>query len=108
MQNTQIDVQRANTSKYPMTPTKLTSILMIADEGFAEEWGTTTHPAHIVLELNKIYMKHMAITEDLWDNDNATDFIEEVESHPKLVNYMNNVALQNADFVYDCLCGSGL
>ena len=103
-----INVQKANTSKYPMTPTKLTVILMLADAGFAEEWDTTTHPAHVVIGINEIYRKHMAITEDLWDNNNATDFIDEVESNAYLVNYINNVALQNAEFVYNCLCGSGL
>jgi hypothetical protein len=82
---------------------------MLADEGYAEEWGTTEHPVHIIAKIVTIYNTHYNAHEDLWNDDAAVHaFIEEVEEHKDLVDYINNVALQDAEFVYNCLCGSGL
>jgi hypothetical protein len=105
-----INTTSANTSKVPgMYPSNTSILALLADEGFAEEWSTTTHPTHIVLKIAAIYNEHKAATDDIWNNDAAMDAcIAEVEEHTDLVNYINEIALQNETFVYDCLCCSGL
>lgn len=105
-----INTTRANTSKVPgMYPSKTSVLALLADEGFAEEWSTTTHPTHIVLKIAAIYNEHNEAHVDLWNDDAAMDAcITEVEEHTDLVNYINEIALQNETFVYDCLCCSGL
>ena len=107
-----INTASANTSKVPgYYPSECTVVFMLADEGFAEEWGTTTHPTHVVLKIASIYNKHYEAHEDndLWNDDAAVQVvIEEVEEHADLVDYINNVALQDAEFVYNCLCSEGL
>jgi len=104
-----INTNNANTSKYPLTPSITSVVFMLADEGYAEEWGTTEHPVHIIAKIVTIYNTHYNAHEDLWNDDAAVHaFIEEVEEHKDLVDYINNVALQDAEFVYNCLCGSGL
>lgn len=104
-----INVNSANTSKVPgHYPTNTSVLALLADAGFAEEWSTTTHPTHIVLTIAKIYNKHRAAADDIWNNDDAMDAcIAEIEEHADLVDYINNVALQDAAFVYDCACCSG-
>ena len=105
-----INVNSANTSKVPNHyPTKTSVLALLADAGFAEEWSTTTHPTHIVLAIAAIYNKHYEAHDDIWNGDAAMQAcIAEVEDNAKLVDYINNVALQDAVFVYDCLCCSGL
>ncbi len=113
MQNTttatKINTANANTSKYPLTPSVTSTVFMLADENYAEEWGTTEHPVHIIAQMVTIYNRHYEAHDDLWNDDAAVQaFVEEVEEHKDLVDYINNVALQDAEFVYNCLCGSGL
>lgn len=105
-----INTINANTSKLPgYYPSKTSVLALLADEGFAEEWSTTTHPTHVVLKIATIYNEHKAATDDIWNDDAAVQAcITEVETHADLVDYINNVALQNTVFVYDCLCCSGL
>ena len=105
-----INTNSANTSKVPgHYPSKTSVLAILADAGFAEEWSTTTHPTHIVLKVAAVYNKHYEAAEDLWNDDAAMDAcIAEIETHAELVNYINNVALQDATFVYDALCCSGL
>ena len=105
-----INTASANTSKVPgMYPSNTSVLALLADYDFAEEWSTTTHPTHIVLKIAAIYNEHKEAAEDMWNNNEAMDAcIAEVEEHADLVNYINNVALQDAVFVYDCLCCSGL
>ena len=105
-----INVQTANTSKVPgYYPTKSTVLALLADYDFAEEWSTTTHPTHMVLKVASIYNKHNGAHDDIWNDDAALQrCVEEVEEHADLVNYINNVALQDSVFVYDCLCCAGL
>jgi hypothetical protein len=107
---TKINTINVNTSKLPgHYPSKTSVLALLADADFAEEWSTTTHPTHIVLKIAAIYNEHKAATEDIWNDDAAMDAcIAEVEEHADLVEYINNVALQNTVFVYDCLCCSGL
>jgi hypothetical protein len=107
---TAINTTRANTSKVPgMYPSKTSVLALLADYNFAEEWSTTTHPVHIVLKIATIYNEHKGAVEDIWNNNDAMDAcITEVEEHTDLVNYINDIALQNETFVYDCLCCSGL
>ena len=108
--NTAINTASANTSKVPgHYPSKTSIVAILADSGFAEEWSTTTHPTHIVLKIAEVYNRHYEATEDLWNNEEALDAcIADIETHAELVNYINNVALQDATFVYDALCCSGL
>ena len=105
-----INTTTANTNKVPgMYPSKTSVLALLADAGFAEEWSTTTHPTHIVLKIATIYNEHNGAVEDIWNNDAAMDAcIAEVEEHTDLVHYINEIALQNETFVYDCLCCSGL
>ena len=105
-----INTNSANTSKVPgHYPSKTSVLAILADAGFAEEWSTTTHPTHIVIAMASIYNRHVAEHEDIWNDDAAMDAcIAEVEQHAVLVDYINNVALQDATFVYDALCCSGL
>ena len=105
-----INTTTANTSKMPgMYPGKTSVLALLADAGFAEEWSTTTHPTHVVLKIAAIYNEHKAAVEDIWNNDDAMDAcIAEVEEHADLVDYINYTALQDAVFVYDCLCCGGL
>jgi hypothetical protein len=108
-----INTINANTSKLPgFYPSKTSVLALLADAGFAEEWSTTTHPTHVVLKIAKIYNEHKDAAEDIWNDDAAMQAcIAEVEEHADLadlVDYINNVALQNTVFVYDCLCCSGL
>ena len=107
---TTINTNSANTSKVPgMYPSRSSVLALLADAGFAEEWSTTTHPTHIVIAITSIYNRHVAEHEDIWNDDSALELVlNEIEEHPVLVDYINNVALQNAEFVYDCLCCSGL
>jgi hypothetical protein len=92
-----------------MYPSKTSVLALLADADFAEEWSTTTHPTHVVLKIAAIYNEHKAAVEDIWNNDAAMDAcIAEVEEHADLVDYINYTALQDAVFVYDCLCCSGL
>jgi len=107
---TKINTQNVNTSKLPgYYPSKTSVLALLADASFAEEWSTTTHPTHIVLKIAEIYNRHYEAHDDLWNDDAAMQTcIEEVEDNAKLVDYINNVALQNTVFVYDCLCCSGL
>lgn len=105
-----INTASANTSKVPNHyPTKTSVLALLADAGFAEEWSTTTHPTHIVLKIATIYNEHYEAHDDIWNDDAAMQAcITEVEEHTELVNYINEIALQNETFVYDCLCCSGL
>jgi urease alpha subunit len=108
--NNVINVNSANTSKVPgMYPTNSSVLALLANASFAEEWSTTTHPTHIVLKIAAIYNRHVAEHADIWNDDWALEtVIAEIEEHAELVDYINNVALQDAVFVYDCLCCSGL
>ena len=44
--NNKINTANANTSKFPLTPSVTSTVFMLADENYAEEWGTTEHPVH--------------------------------------------------------------
>ena len=109
--NTAINTANANTTKAGAAhiPSKSSIVAILADSGFAEEWSTTTHPTHIVLKIAEVYNRHYEATEDLWNSEEALDAcIADIETHAELVSYINNVALQDATFVYDALCCSGL
>jgi hypothetical protein len=106
-----INVALANTKRVgpDYLPSDNSVLFMLADADFAEEWGKTLHPVHIISKIVSVYNTHYEAHEDLWNDDAAVRaFVEDVETHADLVDYVNNVALQDEEFVYNCLQGSGL